>query len=105
MILSIVLILILIIWCIVLVTLSCLGSKRVGFLSGKHFIQPENTKGKSSTYSRPFIVRVIFILFGLLALASCALLITRGSGQYDETVESFRNDTLVSTTIQRVTLP
>lgn len=92
--LAIILIVILIVWLIILATLSCLGSPRVGFLSGHHFTQPENKSGRNTRFYRPTIVRIIFLTFSLLVLASCGLLVTKGSDQYDETVASFQNSTI-----------
>lgn len=91
-------------WIINLVTFMCLGSSKVGFLSGSrfHIEEYEQTdlyngkKGsrlccRSPTHRCPLFIRIIFVTFALAILVCCSFLVTKGSDHLDNTVVSFQS--------------
>ena len=77
-------------WFVTLMVLLCLGSKRVGFLSGNHMKEPKPTKFPKKEFQRPIWVRSIFMVSSIIVLASLIILAIEGFKGSEDLVENSR---------------
>jgi len=96
----------LLLWMVVLLVLKCMGSRRVGFLSGHAFVKPApsfapqegNNNGNSTRvqevwidekhqhrFWRPTVIRIIFLLSGTMFIISSCLLLIKGINNLEAT--------------------
>ena len=78
-------------WFVTLMVLLCLGSKRVGFLSGNHMREPKPTKFPKKSFKRPIWVRSTFIVSSIIVLAFSIILAIEGFKGSEDIVENSQN--------------
>jgi len=77
-------------WSLVILVFKCMGPRRVGFLAGGPFIRPTDL---TKEYKRPFIVRVIFLICGILVIVFSILFVTQGLTNIRSTVRTVQAGT------------
>lgn len=73
------------VWTVAIVVLKCMGPYQVGFLSGYHFVKPDDVE--KDRYRRPFWVRIAFLNCGVFVILFSVLLVTQGIGNLKTTAK------------------